>query len=174
MDYLGREIFLFPYWLERKFNEQDESLPESVYEDFYAKLEISEHLFDWSRELVRGKAFRAILGVRVAELGHVGLEVYHYRNGILDTVHEGWSCLAVKENGNFLVMEGTKQAGMSHSVNLTCPEEMAHRLPISLLKEVRESVCNDEVYRTMSRPIWQVDIDALTAAKILSGEWVDE
>jgi len=63
---------------------------------------------------------------------------------------------------------------MSHSVNLTCPEEMAHRLPISLLKEVRESVCNDEVYRTMSRPIWQVDIDALTAAKILSGEWVDE
>ena len=110
----------------------------------------------------------------VVELGHVGLEVYHYRKGILDTVHEGWSCLAVKEDGSFLVMEGTKQAGMSHSVILTGPEEMVHHLPLSLLKEVHESISNEEVYRTMSRPIWQVDIDALTAAKILSGGWVDE
>lgn len=174
MDYLGREVFLFPCWLERQYRKQDESPPEAVYEDFYAKLEISEHLFDWSRELVRGKAFRAILGIRVAELGHVGLEVYHHRYGILDTVHEGWSCLAVSEDGSFLVMEGTKQAGLSHSVILTTPEEMAHRLPFSLMKDVRESIHSEEVYRTMSRPIWQVDIDALTAAQILSGEWVRE
>ena len=174
MDYLGREVFLFPYWLERKLNEREEATPETVYDDFYGKLDIAEELFDWSRELVEGKAFRAVLGLRVTELGHVGLEIYHGRRGVLDTVHEGWSCLAVKDQGDFILMEGTKQAGLTHSLVLESPEELAHHLPLSLLEEVNESVCNDEVYRTMSRPIWQVDIDALAAAQILSGEWVRE
>ena len=104
MDHLGREVYLYPFWLERNLKEQDESLPETVYDDFYTRLAIAERLFDWSRDLVRRRSYRVVNGLGIAELEQ-GLEVYHHRSGILDTVHERWSCLAVmQQKGVFCLL----------------------------------------------------------------------
>ena len=42
MDLLGREVYLYPFWLERNLKEQDESLPETVYDDFYTRQAVEE------------------------------------------------------------------------------------------------------------------------------------
>jgi hypothetical protein len=69
-------------------------------------------------------------------------------------------------------MEGTGIAGLTHYVILDDPSGMAHGVSLSILEEIRESIRNEEIYQTMSRPIWQADMDALTASRIISGEWV--
>ena len=142
-----------------------------MYDDFYTGLAVAERLFDWSRDLVRRRSYRVVNGLGIAELEQ-GLEVYHHRSGILDTVHERWSCLAVRSDGSFLAMEGTRIAGLTHYVILDDPSGMAHGVSLSILEEISESIRNEEIYQTMSRPIWRADMDALTASRIISGEWV--
>jgi len=170
MDHLGREVYHYPFWVESNLKEQDESSLETVYDDFYTRLEVAERLFDWSYDLVRRRSYRVVNGLGIAELEQ-GLEVYHHRSGILDTVHERWSCLAVRSDGSFLAMEGTGMAGLTHYVILDDPSEMAHGVSLSILEEISESIRNEVIYQTMSRPIWQADMDALTASRIISGEW---
>ncbi len=171
MDHLGREVYLYPFWVESNLKEQDESSLETVYDDFYTRLEVAERLFDWSRDLVRRKSYRVVNGLGIAELEQ-GLEVYHHRSGILDTVHERWSCLAVRSDGSFLAMEGTGMAGLTHYTILDDPSGMAHGVSLSILEEISESIRNEEIYQTMSRPIWRADMDAQTASRIISGEWI--
>ena len=60
MDLLGREVYLYPFWLERNLKEQDESSPETVYDDFYTGLAVAERLFDW----LRGERMGGVLGLR--------------------------------------------------------------------------------------------------------------
>ena len=170
MDLLGREVYLYPFWLERNLKEQDESSPETVYDDFYTRLAVAERLFDWSHDLVRRRSYRVVNGLGIAELEQ-GLEVYHHKSGILDTVHERWSCLAVRSDGSFLAMEGTGMAGLTHYVILGDPSGIAHGVSLSILEEISESIRNEVIYQTMSRPIWQANMDALTASRIISGEW---
>ena len=50
MDHLGREVYLYPFWVESNLKEQDESSLETVYDDFYTRLEVAERLFDLSCE----------------------------------------------------------------------------------------------------------------------------
>lgn len=170
MDYLGREVASVAAWVRFHPEEGEQELFQQTYVDFFDKLQMAEDLFDWARELVATNSFQKVLNLRLVELDLAGLELYHWSSGLQGTLHEGWACLLLNEDGHFLFKEGTHHAGCTHTYLMTEPGRMAHFMPKLLLEEVCNAVSNDKVYQTMSLPLWQVDMDALIAADIISGE----
>lgn len=174
MDYLGREVANATSWARFHPEEENLELYQQTYVDFFDKLQMAEDLFDWGKELVETNSFRKVLSLRLIELDLAGLELYHWSSGLLGTLHEGWACLLLDKEGDFIFKEGSNHAGCTHTYHITEPGRMAHFMPKLLLEEVGNAVKNDKVYRTMSMPLWQVDMDALIAADIISGEWIRE
>ena len=127
------------------------------------KQDIAYELFKWSRSLFddppedgpTAEQALEMLERRLEFLGYEGIELCHWQAGIIGTLDEGWSCLLVTLEGDFVLKEGTRRAGCTQMVIMDSPEALARWLSLRRLREVYDGVMGDTIYETGNQALWQ-------------------
>ena len=127
------------------------------------KQDIAYELFKWSRSLFdnppedgpTAEQALKMLKNRLKHLGYEGIELCHWQAGIIGTLDEGWSCLLVTLEGDFVLKEGTRRAGCTQAVIMDSPEALARWLSLRRLREVYDGVMGDTIYDAGNRALWQ-------------------
>ncbi len=127
------------------------------------KQDIAYELFKWSRSLFddppedgpTAEQALEMLERRLEFLGYEGIELCHWRAGIIGTLDEGWSCLLVTLEGDFVLKEGTLNRGCTQTVVVDSPEALARWLSLRRLREVYDDVMGDTIYDAGNRVLWQ-------------------
>ena len=127
------------------------------------KQDIADVLFKWSRSLFdnppedgpTAEQALKMLKNRLKHLGYEGIELCHWQAGIIGTLDEGWSCLLVTLEGDFVLKEGTRRAGCTQTVIMDSPEALARWLSLRRLREVYDGVTGGTIYDAGNRALWQ-------------------
>ena len=127
------------------------------------KQDIAYELFKWSRSLLdnppedgpTAEQALKMLECRLKHLGYEGIELCHWQAGIIGTLDEGWSCLLVTLEGDFVLKEGTRRAGCTQTVIMDSPEALARWLSLRRLREVYDGVTGGTIYDAGNRALWQ-------------------
>jgi len=127
------------------------------------KQDIAYELFKWSRSLFdnppedgpTAEQALKMLKNRLKHLGYEGIELCHWQAGIIGTLDEGWSCLLVTLEGDFVLKEGTRRAGCTQTVIMDSPEALARWLSLRRLREVYDGVTGGTIYDAGNRALWQ-------------------
>ena len=127
------------------------------------KQDIAYELFKWSRSLFdnppedgpTAEQALKMLKNRLKHLGYEGIELCHWQAGIIGTLDEGWSCLLVTLEGDFVLKEGTRRAGCTQTVIMDSPEALARWLSLRRLREVYDGLMVDTIYNAGNRALWQ-------------------
>ena len=127
------------------------------------KQDIADVLFKWSRSLFdnppedgpTAEQALKMLKYRLKHLGYEGIELCHWQAGIIGSLDEGWSCLLVTLEGDFVLKEGTRRAGCTQTVIMDSPEALARWLSLRRLREVYDGVMGDTIYETGNWALWQ-------------------
>ena len=127
------------------------------------KQDIADVLFKWSRSLFdnppedgpTAEQALKMLKYRLKHLGYEGIELCHWQTGIIGTLDEGWSCLLVTPDGDFVLKEGTRRAGCTQTVNMDSPKALVCWLSLRRLREVYDGVMDDTIYEAGNRALWQ-------------------
>jgi|TARA_Y100000310_G_scaffold313368_1_gene361666 hypothetical protein len=127
------------------------------------KQDIAYELFKWSRSLFddppedgpTAEQALEMLERRLEFLGYEGIELCHWQAGIIGTLDEGWSCLLVTLEGDFVLKEGTRRAGCTQMVIMDSPEALARWLSLRRLREVYDGVTGGTIYDAGNRALWQ-------------------
>lgn len=135
---------------------------EEAEEEIFDENEVAEELFVWSRfnlfcppgEEASIEKQLVKLKQRMCYLDYQGIELFHWQTGVIGTLDEGWSCLLVTIEGDFILMEGTKRSGNMQTVVMDTPELLRGWLTIEQQQEVLDGVWDGTVYDAGTRALW--------------------
>ncbi|MDP7007854.1 MAG: hypothetical protein QGG57_06710 [Candidatus Poseidoniia archaeon] len=167
-EYVARILILFTKLKLRIARDSDNDYiemfekEESADEYSYSDEVVAKELFVWSRfnlfcppdELEEMESELETVKQRLCYLDYQGIELCHWQTGIIGTLDEGWSCLLVTMEGDFILMEGTKRSGQMQTVVMETPESLRDWLTSEQLREVLTGVLDGKVYDVGTRGLW--------------------
>ena len=126
------------------------------------KQDIADVLFKWSRSLFdnppedgpTAEQALKMLKNRLKHLGYEGIELCHWQAGIIGTLDEGWSCLLVTLEGDFVLKEGTLNRGCTQTVIMDSPGALVRWLSLKRLRKVYNGVMGGTIYEAGNRALW--------------------